>query len=190
MSDKGEKGNPLDRLTRPGGRPLSDDESIPILTERLTLPSLDLDISLPKAPLTPEVAPAQPPPPRPPAASVPPPPRPTAPRAPESAAPGRFAATPVPIPTYSSAATAATEVAAPEIDWVALEQKLREAVFRELQPALADEAGRLLRERLQPSFERALLATTAELRQIFDARLREAIARAIAAELARQRPRS
>jgi len=81
------------------------------------------------------------------------------------------------------------EVAAPEVDWVALEQKLREAVFRELQPALADEAGRLLRERLQPAFERALLASTAELRQTFDARLREAIARAIAAELARQRPK-
>ena len=47
MSDKG---NPLDRLTRPGGRPLSDDESIPVLTERLSLPSLDLDVSLPKAP--------------------------------------------------------------------------------------------------------------------------------------------
>jgi hypothetical protein len=96
----------------------------------------------------------------------------------------------VPIPTYSSSATAPAEVAAaPVVDWTAFEHKLREAVFRELQPALADEAGRLLRERLQPAFERAVLAMTAELRQTFDARLREAIARVVAAEIARQRTR-
>ncbi len=79
--------------------------------------------------------------------------------------------------------------AAPEIDWEALEQKLREAVFRELQPALADEAGRILRERLQPALERAILATTTEIRQAFDGRLRDAIARAVAAEIARGRGR-
>ncbi len=70
MSDKG---NPLDRLTRPGGRSLSDDESIPVLTERLTLPSLDLDISLPKAPpavTAPPVAAPPPPPPPPPATTA------------------------------------------------------------------------------------------------------------------------
>lgn len=188
MSDKGDKGNPLDRLTRPGGRPISDDESIPILTERLTLPSLDLDISLPKVP---EIAP--PPPPPPPPSPPPPPERPaprvTAARAPEPAAAPRATNASVPVPTYTSSATSPAERAAPEVDWTALEQKLREAVFRELQPALADEAGRLLRERLQPAFERAVLATTAELRQAFDARLREAIARALAGELARQRSR-
>lgn len=173
MSDRGDKGNPLDRLTRPGGRPLADDESIPILTERLTLPSIELDISLPKAPTAAEAAPRTPP-------SPPPPPPP---------APPRAAPTPAPIPAYSSAAIAAAEAPVPEIDWLALEQQLREAVFRELQPALADEAGRLLRERLQPAFERALLATTAELRQTFDTRLREAITRAVANEIARRRIR-
>jgi len=198
MSDKGDKGNPLDRLTRPGGRPISDDESIPILTERLTLPSLDLDISLPKTPVAaPEPAPPPPassPPPVPPAAATPPPPDRPAPRvearAAESSAASRPQAAPPPIPTYSSTATSPAEATAiAPLDWTALEQKLREAVFRELQPALADEAGRLLRERLQPAFERAVLATTAELRQAFDARLREAIARAIAAEIAQHRPR-
>lgn len=194
MSDKGDKGNPLDRLTRPGGRPISDDESIPILTERLTLPSLDLDISLPK---TPAAAPEPAPPPAstpPPVASPTPPPERPVPRvearAAEPSAAPRPQAAPPPIPTYSSTATTPPEAATiARLDWSALEQKLREAVFRELQPALADEAGRLLRERLQPAFERALLATTAELRQAFDARLREAIARAIAAEIAQHRPR-
>jgi hypothetical protein len=75
------------------------------------------------------------------------------------------------------------------VDWVLLEQSLRDAVFRELQPALADEAGRLLRERLQPAFDRVLTTITAELRQSFDARLREAVARTVAAELSRLRDR-
>ena len=70
-----------------------------------------------------------------------------------------------------------------------IEQAMRDTLLRELQPALADEAGRLLRERLQPAIERVLLAATSELRQSFDARLREAIARVVAAELARQRDR-
>jgi hypothetical protein len=177
--------NPLDRLTRPGGRSLSDDESIPVLTERLTLPSLDLDITLPQPP-----PPAAPPPPPP----APPPPSPVvAPRAmptPPSAA--RQSASPsvrtaaAAIPSYTSTAAAATAV---EVDWARLEQTLRDAVYRELQPALADEAGRLLRERLQPAVDRVLTTITAELRQSFEARLREAIARTVAAELARLRDR-
>ena len=32
----------LERLTRPGGKVLPDDETIPVLTERLVLPSLEL----------------------------------------------------------------------------------------------------------------------------------------------------
>jgi superfamily II DNA/RNA helicase len=77
----------------------------------------------------------------------------------------------------------------PEVDWTRLEQSLRDAVFRELQPVLADEAGRLLRERLQPAIDRVLTTLTAELRQAFDARLRETIARVVAAEVARLRER-
>ena len=96
-----------------------------------------------------------------------------------------------PIPTYARSATVAPDVeAATAIDWEALERKMREAVIRELQPALADEAGRILRERLQPALERVVLATTTELRQAFDARLREAVARVVAAELARERGRT
>ena len=181
--------NPLDRLTRPGGRSLSDDESIPVLTERLTLPSLDLDITLPQ-PAPPLAAP---PPPLPPPPAPPPPSPVVAPRAmptPSSAA--RQAASPsvrtaaAAIPSYTSTAAAATAV---EVDWARLEQTLRDAVYRELQPALADEAGRLLRERLQPAVDRVLTTITAELRQSFETRLREVIARTVAAELARLRER-
>jgi hypothetical protein len=170
MSDKGDKGNPLDRLTRPGGRPLSDDESIPVLTERLSLPSLDLDVSLPKPP-PPSAAAAA-------ASSV------TAEPAAASArtAAARTAAT---VPTYSSAP--ATRL--PEIDWPRIESALRDAVLRELQPALADEVARVLRERLQPAVDRALVALTSEVRQALEVRLRETLARAVAAEIERLRDR-
>ena len=130
-----EKGNPLDRLTRPGGRPISDDESIPVLTERLTLPSLDLDISLPKppppvaapSPLAPHLHlhPTAPPLRRhhhrhgPPAAATPV--RPPLPTVAASAAPVAPAAPPV--PTYTLSANIAPDVeAASEVDWEALEQ--------------------------------------------------------------------
>jgi hypothetical protein len=83
----------------------------------------------------------------------------------------------------------AAGAAGPDIDWVRLEQTLREAVVRELQPVLGDEAARLLRERLQPAIERALLVTTSELRQAFDAKLREVVARVVATEIARLRER-
>lgn len=176
MSDKG---NPLDRLTRPGGRPLADDESIPVLTERLTLPSIDLDISLPQPP--PPVAPAPTPAPAPTAL---PPASATAIPLPTHSAAGAEPRAAAPIPSYTSAPPPAVEV-----DWTAIESALRDAVFRELQPALADDALRLLRDRLQPAVERALQVTASELRQAFEARLRDAIGRAVRAEIARLRNR-
>ena len=63
------------------------------------------------------------------------------------------------------------------------------ATTQRLQPALADEAGRLLKERLQPALERVVLAASAELRQSFEHRLRDLISRAVAAEIARHRTR-
>ncbi len=187
-----ERDNPLDRLTRPGGRPISDDETIPVLTERLTLPSLDLDISLPKppppmpapmpAPVQKPVAAPPPPPPVPVPVPVPPPPPPPPP--PAVAAPPPVVIAPVaqpPAPTPPPPA--------PEIDWSRIEQSLRDAVLRDLQPQLADEALRGVRERLQPAIERVLLAVNAELRTSFEQKLREAVARAVAAEVARLRSR-
>ncbi len=64
MATSSRKSTDLERLTQPGGKVMPDDATIPVLTERLTLPSLDLDISLPKPP-PPVVAPvtSSPPPP-------------------------------------------------------------------------------------------------------------------------------
>jgi len=163
--------NPLDRLTRPGGRQLSDDESIPVLTERLTLPSLDLDVSLPNPP--------------PPVAEPPPPSAAAARSSTETASPRAARPSPAAIPAYPSVPAAPP----PEVDWTGIERAVRDAVLAEVQPALADEAARLLRERLQPAIDRAVLALTAELQQAFEARLRETITRAVATEIARLRGR-
>ncbi|HWL72540.1 MAG TPA: hypothetical protein VNQ74_01550, partial [Burkholderiaceae bacterium] len=57
MATSSRKSTDLERLTQPGGKVMPDDATIPVLTERLTLPSLDLDISLPQPP-PPVVAPA------------------------------------------------------------------------------------------------------------------------------------
>ena len=69
MATSSRKATDLERLTQPGGKVMPDDATIPVLTERLTLPSLDLDISLPRPP-PPVVAPVTPAPP-PPAAAEP-----------------------------------------------------------------------------------------------------------------------
>ena len=112
----------------------------------------------------------------------------SAPARPAGAPPApRPAATVPQVPTYASTTTELPH--APEIDWAQVEQSMREALYRELHPALADEAGRLLKERLQPALDRVVLAASAELRQSFENRLRELIARAVAAEVARHRTR-
>ncbi|MGZ8253700.1 MAG: hypothetical protein ACXW2G_08075 [Burkholderiaceae bacterium] len=160
----GKKTTDLERLTQPGGKVLPDDETIPVLTERLTLPSLELDISLPPGSL-PEPVPA------------PPPPR--TPKASEEATP----------PASAFAATSVRKQPAPsaEVDWATVEANARETLLRELQPRLAAELDRQLRERLQPTLVRMLLATVAELRPSIDTAVGDAVARAIAAEVERQR---
>jgi hypothetical protein len=159
----GKKTTDLERLTQPGGPVRPDDDTIPVLTERLTLPSLELDISLPPG-------------------SVPEPDRPTAPaRTPE---PREKAAAPAAAVVVSPPASPPP---APPIDWAAVEQNARETLLRELQPRLAAELDRQLRERLQPTLVRMLLATVAELRPSIEAAVRDAVSRAIAAEIARQR---
>jgi hypothetical protein len=75
----------------------------------------------------------------------------------------------------------------PEVNWAQVEERVRETLLRELQPRLAAEIDRQLRERLQPTVVRMLLATVTELRPSIEAAVRDVIARAVAAEVARQR---
>lgn len=191
MATSSRKSTDLERLTQPGGKVMPDDATIPVLTERLTLPSLDLDISLPQPP-PPVVAPA---------VSAPPPsvaaPVPKSEPAAEDA-PLRPLARPAPPPStlFASVASVAPvfspppppEVAPPPaIDWEKMEAQLRDSLLRELQPQLSAELERQVRDRLQPTLVRALTALISDLRPALDTTVRETISRAIAAELERQR---
>lgn len=277
----------LERLTRPGGKVLPDDETIPVLTERLVLPSLELDTSLPALATADTVAPVVPSPekieatggdtstigattrddevantafplPAPDAVDVeamlPPSGTPfvaagqstsvareAAPepevmvtpvgrRDPEMAIEAEAIIEPEPIiereaivepdliiepdprvepepiiepeaaiepeavstPTTTvapepTAATGMNLAPAVSIDWAEVEERARDALLRELQLRLASELDRQLRERLQPTLVRMLLATVTELRPSIEAAVREAVTRAVAAEIARQR---
>jgi hypothetical protein len=193
----------LERLTQPGGKVHPDDATIPVLTERLTLPSLDLDISLPQPP-PPVVAPPTPPPTAPasakPAKAEPPPAPPTETRSDPPTVPAEAArAGPPTVPAVAERSTEGprtialedmpTVPMAPpiEINWAHAEARVREALLRELQPRLAADIDRQLRERLQPTVVRMLLATITELRPAIDAAIRDVVERAVAAEIARQR---
>ena len=161
----GRKTTDLERLTQPGGPVRPDDDTIPVLTERLTLPSLELDISLPPGSL-PEPGRA--------AASTP-------------AREPRKEATPPASAFAVTTSVPAPPMPAPEVEWATVEEHVREALLRDLQPRLAAELDRQLRERLQPTLVRMLLATVTELRPSIEAAVRDAVAHAVAAEVARQR---
>ena len=192
----GRKITDLERLTQPGGKVLPDDETIPVLTERLALPSLELDTSLP-ATLTPDAI--EPVPDGNVESSAE-----TGHTADKHTAEAENTAFPDPdsSPTVDVEATLAPpaapvteprpqEPAAPDVtvDWAEVEEQAREALLRELQSRLASEIDRQLRERLQPTLVRMLLATVTELRPSIEAAVRESVTRAVAAEVARQRVR-
>ena len=190
MATSSRKYTDLERLTQPGGKVMPDDATIPVLTERLTLPSLDLDISLPQPP-PPVVAPtvAAPPP----AASSLLTPKleaaaPEAPLRPKPAPPPStlFASVASVAPVFSPAPAPDAVAPAPAVDWEKMEAQLRESLLRELQPQLSAELERQVRERLQPTLVRALTALISDLRPALDTTVRETISRAIAAELERQ----
>lgn len=186
MATNARKSTDLERLTQPGGKVMPDDATIPVLTERLTLPSLDLDISLPQPP-PPVVAPAK-------VAPHSPLPQETASRPVQPALPPStlFASVapvfapslPSPVPPPLPPPPVVTE---PVIDWDKMEAQLRESLFQELQPELTAELERQVRERLQPTLVRALTALISDLRPALDSTVRETIARAIADEIERQR---
>ncbi|MGH6611700.1 MAG: hypothetical protein ACRECQ_15760 [Burkholderiaceae bacterium] len=202
MATSSRKTTDLERLTQPGGKVMPDDATIPVLTERLTLPSLDLDISLPKPPppvvtplvgtppaaMPPTAAPVAEPAPAvtaPPVATPAPPPPPLPRPAPP---PSSLFATVAPVFAPSLPPPPSPEEAAePAIDWDRVETELRESVLRELQPLLTAELERQVRDRLQPTLVRALTALISDLRPALDSTVRETISRAVADEIERQR---
>ncbi len=185
------------------GSPLSadfDDPSIPVLTERLTLPPLDIDFTLPPA-LT------QPPPPPPPAPNpaVPAPVArtpaagPTAtPSPPPPAIHGLDTLPPQPLPPAPAPAMAALRLdaasdagAAPrtEQDWARLELELRESILRELSMRLPQNVEQIVREKMQGGIQAALDRLAAETRLAIAASLRDLVDKAVKAELAAMKAR-
>ncbi len=169
-----------------------DDPSIPVLTERLTLPPLDIDFTLPPA-LT------QPPPPPPPApAPLAPVARaamtgPAASPAPPPAIHGLDTLPPQPLPPAPVPAIAALRVetageaiAAPRTDqdWARRELDLRESILRELSMRLPQNVEQIVREKMQSGIQSALDRLAAETRLAIAASLRDLVDKAVKAELA------
>lgn len=200
----------LERLNQPGGKVLPDDESIPVLTERLSLPSLELDTSLPAGAEATHAADTADTADRADAAdaadamdATEPAESPDEPAAASAEAFGDEAAPPVTVFPAAGSASAAVETPAltpvdasapakeieadASIDWTQVEEAARDALLHELQSRLSTEIDRQLRERLQPTVVRMLLATVTELRPSIEAAVRESVARVVAAEVARRR---
>lgn len=155
-------------------RPLAalDDPTIPVLTERLTLPALDIDFTLPPAPPTAgsastrEAAPAAAPP-----------------RSDTRAPPLSEVLPPAPAPSTSPAA------AAPDAGthWIRIERDLRETILHDLALRLPQDVDSLIAARMTPLIDELTARVAQEVRLAIAASLRELVDRAVRAELERLR---
>ncbi len=190
-----------------------DDASIPVLTERLTLPPLEFDTSLPMelsldtsvakeatAPAQlPAPAPAQPPA-RPPAVApalelsldTTLPRQAAAPPARQTAAP---AAAPAPIaavattprPSAASAPPAMATVDAAASHWSRIELELRSSILLSIVDSLPQQIDAIVRSRMNEAIEQAVTQLAADTRLALAASLREIVDQAVHTELARLR---
>lgn len=152
--------------TRPLRRePALDDPTIPVLTERLTLPQPELDFTLPPAPpatLAPPARPAARP-----AAQVGP------------AAPEPPAAPPA-VPAAASGPITGGH-------WARIEVELRESILHELAQHLPQEVDAIVRRQMAPAIDAAVERLGQEARRALAGALREIVDRAVRAELDRLR---
>jgi hypothetical protein len=192
-----------------------DDASIPLLTERLTLPPLELDTTLPLEPHAPSTSaptvplaldtslplglPQPPPPLRP--ATVPARPAPAPVAAPATvparpapapaAAPATVPARPAPAPVAAPATVPAGRVAPPDTasstHWTRIELELRSSILQAIADALPQQIDSIVRNRMNDAIERLFTQLTAETRLAVAASLRDIIDQAVRAELMRLR---
>lgn len=141
--------------------PVEDDASIPVLTERLTLPPLELDFTLPPAPSVTGT--------------------PTEPRI-ES---GPTVAPQAPAPAEPSSPV---EVRPPaEVPWGRVEIELREAILRDLAERLPTDVEGIVRRQMSVAIDAAVQRLASEARLALASSLREIVDRAVRAELERLR---
>lgn len=195
--------------TPPAPAKSADDGSIPVLTDRLGLPPLDFDTTIPLIESTVQSTQglfagitALPNPPKP---AVPPSPAAAASReavaAREAMAPrepvsvlGAAASNLIPSPPVSapanpaaSASAAAARAAADGRHWARIEIELRAAILREIAEQLPREVDAIVRNRMSATIDRMLSSLAAETRLAVAASLREIVERAVHAELERLR---
>ncbi|HXY21798.1 MAG TPA: hypothetical protein VEI29_03880 [Burkholderiaceae bacterium] len=193
--------------TPPAPAKSADDGSIPVLTDRLGLPPLDFDTTIPLIESTVQSTQglfagltALPNPPKP---SLPPSSAALAAReavaAREAMAPrepvsvhGATASNLVPSPPASppanpAANASATRAAADGRHWARIEIELRAAILREIAEQLPREVDAIIRNRMSATIDRVLSSLAAETRLAVAASLREIVERAVHAELERLR---
>jgi len=185
-----------------------DDTSIPVLTERLTLPPLEFDTTLPQEPkarpggaplpldtslpsnFPPKAAPA------PAKAAAPAPARPAPAPAPVPApaaarpapAPAPAAARPAPAPATAppARATAPAESSTTQ-HWTRIELELRASILQAIADALPQQIDTIVRSRMSGAIDRLMEELVAETRLAVAASLRDIVDQAVRAELARLR---
>jgi hypothetical protein len=181
-----------------------DDTSIPVLTERLTLPPLELDTTLPQepkarpggAPLPLDTSLPSNFPPR----AAPAPAKATAPAPAKAAAPApaRPAPAPVPAPAAERPAPAPAPATAPparaiapaessSTHWTRIELELRASILQAIADALPQQIDTIVRSRMSGAIERLMEELVAETRLAVAASLRDIVDQAVRAELARLR---
>jgi hypothetical protein len=181
-----------------------DDTSIPVLTERLTLPPLELDTTLPQepkarpggAPLPLDTSLPSNFPPR----AAPAPAKATAPAPAKAAAPApaRPAPAPVPAPAAARPAPAPAPATAPparaiapaessSTHWTRIELELRASILQAIADALPQQIDTIVRSRMSGAIERLMEELVAETRLAVAASLRDIVDQAVRAELARLR---
>jgi len=181
-----------------------DDTSIPVLTERLTLPPLEFDTTLPQEPkarpggaplpldtslpsnFPPKAAPA------PAKAAAPAPARPAPVPAPAAArpapAPAPAAARPAPAPaTVPPARAAAPAESSTTQHWTRIELELRASILQAIADALPQQIDTIVRSRMSGAIDRLMEELVAETRLAVAASLRDIVDQAVRAELARLR---
>lgn len=144
-----------------GTTPIEDDASIPVLTERLTLPPLDLDFTLPPAPTVTGT--------------------PTEPRIESEAT----VAPEAPAPAEPSSPVEAPPPA--EVPWGRVEIELREAILRDLAERLPTDVEGIVRRQMSVAIDAAVQRLASEARLAIASSLREIVDRAVRAELERLR---
>jgi hypothetical protein len=181
-----------------------DDVTIPVLTERLTLPPLELDTSLPMdlpldmslprdvaaAAEAPSAAPPAPVPPAPaaPVVAAPKPPAPSASlssaRLPTTPFP---TATPLPTPAAPPPSAAAISEVSSTSHWTRIELELRTSILRTIAESLPQQVDSIVRNRMNEAIEQFLAQLAGEAQLAVAASLRDIIDQAVRAELARLR---